>query len=284
VAVVKTLEHDPNFVTDLKRMSPDSLLIGRIALSQVDPDQLEPLAEARRFVEQLLPLATEPRRRAAFDGWEAFNEPFATTADQMARLADFEAERTRLLGREGVRSVVGNFSTGQPSLELWPHFRPALEAVAAHGGYLGLHEYSAPVLWFGFGPHQLNPDSDEGDEGWLTVRYRKVYRQYLIPMGLAVPLVITECGIDGTVQGRPGPPGKGWRDFVGYWATLGMGDDGPGNYVEQLAWYDSQLTQDDYVIGAAIFAAAASPAWESYEILNGVAPILRQYLSVHPVS
>ena len=54
--------------------------------------------------------------------------------------------------------------------------------------------------------------------------------------------------------------------------------------MEQLAWYDAQLQQDDYVLGAAIFAAAASPGWESYEILgeDKVEPFLKQYLSVHP--
>jgi hypothetical protein len=62
-----------------------------------------------------------------------------------------------------------------------------------------------------------------------------------------------------------------------------MGKDAPGNYMEQLAWYDAQLQQDDYVLGAAIFAAAASPGWESYEVLGEVEPFLRQYLSVHPV-
>jgi len=63
-----------------------------------------------------------------------------------------------------------------------------------------------------------------------------------------------------------------------------MGDDAAGNYMEQLAWYDAQLQQDDYVLGAAIFAAAASPGWESYEILgeDKVEPFLKQYLSVHP--
>ncbi len=51
----------------------------------------------------------------------------------------------------------------------------------------------------------------------------------------------------------------------------------------ELAWYDAELQRDDYVKGAAIFAAAASPGWETYEILGEPAPILRQYLSVHPI-
>jgi hypothetical protein len=32
------------------------------------------------------------------DAWEAYNEPVADTPDKMKRLAEFEAERTRLSG------------------------------------------------------------------------------------------------------------------------------------------------------------------------------------------
>ncbi|MDW8099032.1 MAG: hypothetical protein RML36_06055 [Anaerolineae bacterium] len=283
VALVKTLELDANFVRQIKEISPDTLIVGRIYLPQLDLSTIEPLAEARRFVEQLLPIAGDPERMKWFDAWEAYNEPVPTDPTAMRRLADFEAERTRLLAQAGIRSVIGNFGTGHPPLELWPDFLPAVQAVKEYHGYLGLHEYSAPTMQFGTGKNQLDPSADEGDEGWLTLRYRKVYRRFLIPSGLVVPLLITECGIDGTVANRPGPPGRGWKDFVAYWAEIGMGEDGPGNYIEQLAWYDSELYRDEYVKGAAIFAAAASKGWESYEILGEPALILRQYLSVHPV-
>ncbi len=62
-----------------------------------------------------------------------------------------------------------------------------------------------------------------------------------------------------------------------------MGSDAAGNYVQQLAWYDACLQQDDYILGAAIFAAAASPGFQTYEILDDeLFPFLKQYLSVHP--
>ena len=274
VALVKTLELDANFARQIKETSPDTILVGRLgSLPQIELSTLDALAEARRFVEELLPIAGDPERQRWFDAWEAYNEPVPADGAAMRRLADFEAERTRLLAGAGIRSVVGNFGTGHPPLEMWGDFLPAVQAVQEHNGYLGLHEYSAPTMQFNV----------EGDEGWLTLRYRKVYRQILAPQGLVVPLLITECGIDGMVGNRPGPQGKGWRDFVTYWAEIGMGEDGPGNYIEQLAWYDAELQRDEYVKGAAIFAAAASPGWETYEILGEPTPILRQYLSVHPM-
>jgi hypothetical protein len=286
VALIATMEYDPNFATDIKGVSPNTILVGRIDLGQLDLATLEdPAGVARTFADRLLPIATEPRRLAAFDGWQAYNEPVANDAGQMARLAQFEAERTRLLAAAGVRSVIGNFGTGHPDLALWPAFRPALEAAIEHQGYLGLHEYSAPTMQYGTPQDPLGWGTDPAQEGWLTLRYRKVYRGYLQPNRLELPLLVTEVGIDGLVAGRPGPPGRGWQDFVGYWNELGMGSDGPGNYMEQLAWYDASLQQDAYVRGAAIYSAAASPGWESYEILGDdrVEPFLRQYLSVHPI-
>lgn len=282
VSLVKTLEYDPNFATDIKRVSPRTLLVGRIDLPQIDLSTMQdPRAAARAFADQLLPIATEPRRLAAFDGWESYNEPVASDEAQMARLAEFEAERTRLLAASGVRSVIGNFSTGLPPLEWWPLFRPALEAAKEHRGFLGLHEYSAPTMQYGTPQEMLGWGSDPAQEGWLTLRYRKVYRGYLEPNNLVLPLLLTEVGIDGFID-HPGPRGMGWKDFGAYWAELGMGTDAPGNYMELLAWYDAQLQQDPYVHGAAIFAAGASPGWETYEVLDEVFPFLKQYLSVHP--
>lgn len=284
VALVKTLEYDPNFVADIKRISPSTLVVARYTpLPLPNLASWNPLDAARRFVDLLLPIATEPRRLAAIDAWEAYNEPAPGNAEQMAALATFEAERTRLLAAAGVRSCVGNFSTGQPPLELWPAFTPALQAVQEQGGYLGLHEYSAPYLWFASGPHQLQAGGDEGDEGWLTLRYRKVYRRYLQPAGLQVPLLITETGVDGQVRDRPGPDGRGWQDFASFWRAEGaMSTTAEGFYMEQLAWYDAELAKDGYVKGTAIYALAGPAGWESYEILGPAADILHQYLAVHP--
>ncbi len=285
VAVVKTLEVDPTFLAEIKRISPQTIVIARLANLEENVDWLrvDPKAFARSFVDRLLPLATDPKRWAYVDAWEAYNEPVVVNAEAMARLADFEAERTRLLAREGVWSCVGNFPAGHPDLPLWPHFFPALQAIEEHGGYLGLHEYSAPYMWFGTGRHQLSPSADEGDEGWLTLRYRKAYRQYLQPAGLDVPLVITEAGIDGAVQPRPGPKGLGWKDFAAFWEQEGWVTTTPaGFYVEQLAWYDAHLMQDPYVVGAAIYALVVYGNWESFEIVGECARILQQYLAVHP--
>ncbi len=283
VTLVKTLEYDPNFVAEIKSISPKTLVVGRMDVPQVNlADMADPKAAAQAFADQLLPIATEPRRMAAIDAWESFNEPAPGDQDQMSRLAEFEAHRVELFAGAGIRSCIGNFSSGSPPLEWWPQFRPAIEAAIKHKGYLGLHEYGAPTLQYGTSQDPLGWAVNGADEGWLTLRYRKVYSGYLKPNKLNIPILLTEVGIDGLVTNRPGPDGKGWIDFATYWDSLGMGTDAPGNYIEQLAWYDAHLQQDSYVLGAAIFAAAASPGWESYELLDATFPFLHQYLSVHP--
>lgn len=284
VTVVKTLELDATFVADIKRISPRTRIIGRISLEQINLATLDPIAEAHRFVEALLPLADDPAQRPYFDGWESYNEPVAANAEEMARFADFEAERTRLLGERGIRSVIGNFGAGQPPLELWKAFFPALQAALQYDGWLGLHEYSAPTIYHlstaeGRGRY---PGMTPQDEGWLTLRYRKVYRDILAPAGLTLPLVMTELGVDGLVQNRPGPSeARGWQEFQHYWAEHGYGLWGPGAYVEQLVWYDNAMRQNDYVLGGAIFALAPTAGWETYDIMGPCAGVLKQYLSVH---
>ncbi len=284
VAVVKTLELDANFARKIKETAPRVRLIGRIDLPQLQLNNLDAKAAARDFVNRLWPVADHPQRRLHFDGWEAFNEPVAGNVDEFKRLTEFEAERTRLLSQGGLRSVIGNFGAGQPPLEMWEHFLPAVAEARAHDGWLGLHEYSAPTIYYlstrdgqgrypGVGPH---------DTGWLTLRYRQVYNQILKPANLAIPLVMTELGVDGLIAERPGPQNAlGWQNFQQYWAQHGYGSWGPGTYVEQLVWYDLAMQQDAYVIGGCIFALAASPGWETYEIGGHVERVLHQYLSVH---
>jgi hypothetical protein len=283
VALLKTLEFDPTFLADIKGRSPNTLVIGRATLNQVDLNRPDMKAEAQRAVDATLALALDPRRAGLIDAWEGFNEPVAGDEDQMRKLADLEMERVRLLADNGLRAVIGNFGAGQPPLEWWPAFRSALEAAQAQGGYLGLHEYSAPTIWYNTNREPLDFRADRADEGWLTLRYRKIHQQFLGPWGLRLPLLITECGVDGMVTNRPGPPGQGWQDFGSYWAELGMGPDIAGNYVEQLAWYDSELQLDDYIHGAAVFAMTAFDQWLSYQIQGEAATILQQYLSVHPM-
>ncbi len=225
-----------------------------------------PLEAARQFVtDQLDTYRTNP----SIIYWEGHNEPIWNTQEEMSWYAQFEIERMKLMAELGLKCVIGNFATGTPDLSLWPAFLPAIRAAREYQAILGLHEYSCPWMWWMTGKYQLKPDEDEGDEGWTTLRYRKVYRRYLIPNGLGdVPLVITECGIDPLVNPKPpNAPAGTWRRLASFWATHDNEHDHADYYFRQLVWYDKELQKDDYVIGATIFTwGSFGPPWSDFDI------------------
>jgi hypothetical protein len=217
--------------------------------------------------------------------WEGHNEPVWNTEEEMGWYAQFEVERMQLMADLGLKCVIGNFATGSPDLALWPAFFPALQAAKQHQAILGVHEYSCPWMWWMTGKHQLDPNEDEGDEGWTTLRYRKIYRQHLLPNGLGVPLVITECGIDPLVN--PKPPGASagtWRQLGGFWADHDDEPDKADYYVRQLIWYDKELQKDDYVVGATVFTwGSFGPPWSDFDVAGtAVAKGLIAYTQADP--
>jgi hypothetical protein len=205
------------------------------------------------------------------------NDPAAMQA--MAWYADFEAERLKLLSDLGLRGVSGNFPAGTPELALWAAFLPALDAIEHFNGYLGLREYSSPWLWWGTGHYQSGAEMDEGDRGWFTLRYRRVYRECLSPNGFGeTPLLITECGLGTVATERPGLTNGPWLALFDFWRAQDGASDpvdywrgqerNVGRYyAEQLIWYDRELQKDVYVAGAAIAVVGQmDEAWRPFDL------------------
>jgi hypothetical protein len=257
----------------LGRNVPEGVLvIGRKHEGQYDA-QLQkatgktPREAARQFVRDQLPIY---RANPHIKYWEGHNEPVWSTSEDMGWYAQFEAERMGLMADLGLKCVIGNFASGAPHLPLWPAFFPALQAAQTHQAILGLHEYSCPWMWWMTGKYQLNPNEDEGDEGWTTLRYRKVYRQHLIPNGFGdVPLVVTECGIDPLVNPKPPQVGAGgtWKHLGAFWAAHDNEPDKADYYFRQLVWYDRELQKDDYVVGATVFTwGSFGLPWSDFDV------------------
>jgi hypothetical protein len=252
-------------------ISKDTLVIGRKHQANYDA-QLQkasgktPLEAVQQFVHDQ---GGTYRSNPQITYWEGHNEPVWNTEEEMGWYAQFEIARMRLMADLGLRCVIGNFATGSPDLALWPAFLPALRAARQHQAILGLHEYSCPWMWWMTGRYQLDPGADERDEGWTTLRYRKIYRQHLIPNGLGdVPLVITECGIDPLVNPKPpGAPAGTWKHLGSFWAEHDGEPDKADYYFRQLAWYDKELQKDDYVAGATIFTwGSFGPPWSDFDV------------------
>jgi hypothetical protein len=243
-----------------------------------------PLEAAQQWLQDQLPTY---QANPEIKYWEGHNEPVWSTNEEMSWYAQFEVERMRLMADLELKCVIGNFGTGSPNLDLWPAYYPALEAAQQHQALLGLHEYSCPWMWWMTGNHQLDPNADEGDEGWTTLRYRKVYRQHLIPNGFGnVPLVITECGIDPLVNPKPPNAGVGgtWLRLGPFWATHDNEPDMADYYFRQLVWYDQELQKDAYVIGATIFTwGNFGQPWKDFDVAGtDVAKKLIAYTAQDP--
>ncbi len=277
--------------TELRATHPNLLLIGRVFepydANAAARSGAAATAEALAWVTRQ---AETYRLNPAIDAWEGPNEPVFGMADDpangqaLAWYAAFEIERLRLLADLGLRGVIGNFATGNPDLPLWPAFLPAVAAAKEFRGYLGLHEYSSPWMWWLTGNYQTGncdhrPDfAGEGDTGFVTLRYRKVYRTFFEPQGLGdVPLLITECGLDSIGAVCPGQTSGPWKNHFDFWNRHDGAADpidywrGPERdperyYAEQLAWYDQQLQQDPYVVGATIFTVGNLGSWDRFDI------------------
>jgi hypothetical protein len=243
-----------------------------------------PAEAVEQFIQDQLPTY---RANSQIEYWEGHNEPVWSTEDEMNWYGQFEAERVRKMADLGLKCVIGNFASGSPNLDLWPAFFPALEEAQEHQAILGLHEYSCPWMWWMTNGHQLNPDEDEGDTGWTTLRYRKVYRQHLIPNGFgSVPIVVTECGIDPLVNPKPPAAGTGgtWKQLAGFWAAHDDEPDAEDYYFRQLVWYDEELQKDDFVIGATVFTwGSFGPPWAAFDVAGTeVATKLIDYTKENP--
>ncbi|MBI5290427.1 MAG: hypothetical protein HY872_00935 [Chloroflexi bacterium] len=262
--------------------NPNVTVIGRVYAN--DPRTAEaqqkggesPENAARRFINSQ---KEKYRLNPHIKIWEGHNEPVWGSHEEMAWYAAFDAARLKILADMGLRGVIGCFATGVPGdIELWKSYIPAVQAAKQYHGILGLHEYSSPWMWWMTGRYQLK-DEDEGDEGWVTLRYRKVMHKYLKPVGCDdVLIAITESGLDRVGYVPPGASSGNWRTNAEWWKT----DDGSKDpidywrnggrdpevyFAEQLMWYDRELRKDPNVLGAVIFTVGyLDPTWKDYDI------------------
>jgi hypothetical protein len=258
-AVIKGVD-DFGYLAEVERVSPNTIIVAR--RDEINQDYNgNPEEAARSFVQSQL---RQYQLNPAVDFWEGWNEP-DPGLDRMAWYARFEQERVRELARYGFRAAIGGFAAGVPEIDEFALFIPAIETAMQYGGILTLHEYSAPVMTQGYGS-ALPGYPYHDDRGSLTFRYRWFYEELLIPRGLVIPLVISEAGIDGILGNRPGPPGKGWADFQDYAVSQGWGRTGVDAFINQLAWYDGGVRQDNYVLGFTVFTAGPVAQWGPYDI------------------
>jgi hypothetical protein len=249
VAVIKCVD-DFEAAFKAKRLSNKTLTVGRVNAAwlsrknEVDMQAWEPPAfspqvefhytTAQEAAEKYYELVLPTwKLNPPIDVWETFNE----FSWHWGWQADFYLRLMDLAEADGYRLGLWSPSAGNPPEEFYPDIARACRRAKEHGNHiLCLHEYSFDGLL-----KEAPPE--------LVTRYRRLY-QYLEQQDAVIPLVISEAGENG-----------------------GGGFTGVETFVDDFAWYDRQLSQDNYVIGCAAWTlgdwsgssfAAALPALADY--------------------
>jgi hypothetical protein len=245
VALVKAVDWF-GFLRDIKTISPETTTIGRWSGVQWVDATGDPAARAAEVMSQHMQRWTF--EADVVDYWELMNEVDPPTTAGHVWLAQFFMEAMSIADANGYKLAIFSYSVGVPEWEEWQAIveTGVFAQAKAAGHILALHEYNYPVMdrWWGepLPGHPAYPD-----RGSLSGRYRHLYDDFLVPRDEVVPLAITEGGLD-PVLAEPGMP-TNWMDW----------------FVEEMAWYDDRLREDDYTIGIAMFTIGSIGAWEAYD-------------------
>ncbi len=269
-AVVKVLDPNVDFLTDMRAAHPDVFIIGRIVVSLHEQERFvnDPVGEGRAFADRLLRMEASSstfQGRPLLDAWESYNEAFPESAppDKMRKYDDFQVAFGEKIKAAGLEPVGMNFANGNM---LGHHFVDYFPGTLELYTYLGFHEYDWPTMWR---LHRENIEQKNEGGMWLTLRYRRIMPDVRRVYGNKHIAIITECGMTQAVM-----PG---RDDIGWLAEPKVPED---SYWQSLMWYNSELMKDDYVKAGLLFVVGAAggwPKWESFEHLGGIINRLEAY-------
>jgi hypothetical protein len=227
VALVKCVD-DFEAAFKAKRVSDKTVTVGRvnaafpsrkteIDLQAWEPSEFSPpmgtsYTTAQEAAQQYYNLVKPIwQLNPVIDVWETFNE----FSWHWGWQADFYIALMDLAEADGYRLGLWSASAGNPPEEFYPDVARACRRAKAHGNHiLCLHEYNLDGLLKDAPPN-------------MVTRYRRLYT-YLGEQDAVIPLAITEAG-----------------------ENAGGGFAGADTFMQDFAWYDQQLSRDDYVIGCA---------------------------------
>ena len=179
--------------------------------------------------------------------WEGPNEPDVSTPEARAALVKFTRQWVKVMHQNGLRTVALCLSVGWPDVGTAGELAGALE----ESDYWSVHEYAAPRM-------------DSG-QSWYCLRYQRTVAELRVAGARIPPLIISECGIDGGVAGRPG---VGWKGYTTR-----------EDYLEQLKWYDGELRKDDTVLAATVFTSGPNADWQQFDMDEELSKSLAAYVA-----
>jgi hypothetical protein len=268
--VIKTLEHDVDFMKHVREIHPSAFIIGRL-YDEHQEFESDPEKRGREFADRVL--AERVNELELYDAWESFNERINNTHpkelyEPYDRFQMAFAQRLKERYPE-LEAVAMNFATGNlADRDFVEHFPRTLETHK----YLGFHEYDWPTMW------RLHKQGlKDGNEGmWLCLKYRRFMSEVRKEYGDKHVAIITECGMTQAVH--PGLGDVGWRTELTEEAAavareadlqVAAGDSiTEEQYWESLKWYNDRLCEDDYVMGCCIFVVGRNGKWATFETLG----------------
>lgn len=247
--------------------APEAFVIGRLYKDVNAQRQMlespDPEGQGRALAEEILNynfgLATKrgANGRLLIDAWMSLNEPvpgpgsaqFTQQPAETARLLQnydrFQVAFRQKLQERGVEAIAFNFGAGNFSTA--EHYLAHFPNTLATYTYLGFHEYGWPTLYPAPGSATSGGAYRPCMDG-IRARYGDRHR-----------VVITEAGLARMYQ-NPAGGDVGW-----------LNGDTPlteEHYWQSLAWYNGQMTADDYVVGACLFEVGHHGQWASFRHLG----------------
>jgi hypothetical protein len=253
--VIASLAHDRDFWWGVKQDLPEVFLIGR----RYEEDRDWRAVDPRWWAEQCAAL------EMPYDAFITWNEPTDIyndiTLELAARHDDWCCEFRQRMVELGYEAVALNVPTGHfhrnAIVNLFPNICQSFQ-------YIGLHEYSARVMWDQDPKKQRPPEEVPKNEGELIGRwYCQRYRDWHDGIVARWPeregkfqIAVTECGVAyGVMEAEHGDVG---------WQT----DLSVDQYMASLRWYFEEMNRDPYCLGGAIFMMGfADHKWASFETL-----------------
>ncbi len=177
---------------------------------------------------------------------ELDNTPGWESTVNTAWLNSFWKELISLYRSRGLKTCIGSIPVGNPpggyaeiKNNLAP-FLPALQELNRNQGTFCYHAYT------------LNYTTDLGQEIQTSLRYRQIHQAISELDGslASLPFILSEAGVD-----RNGDP------KTSGWNVRGSLSD----YANWLSWFNSQINQDPYVLGATLYQIGDSH-WSSFNL------------------
>lgn len=255
VAVVKGVSSFA-YLCEVKEISPPTITIGR--WSDHRWEAIEPIGDpaikARDYLDRHM--VEWAHYRACVDYWEVLNEVNPSTIEGHVWLAEFHKAAMEIADTNGYKLALFSYSLGVPEMYHWRAMADTgVFAQAKAGGHiLSLHEYGWPHMHDLWGePLPQYPGQDPKDpsiprypdRGAVTGRYRHLYRDILIPRDEVIPLALTEVNL-----------------------AMADPDERERYFLDEIAWYDDRLREDDYVIGMNIFTLGGFQHWENFDFVD----------------